>query len=87
MDNIILQMTRKGRSQPLFQVTDIVVARQDPKWFRAPPDYQLAVVPSIGGASASGDTRQGLDDNTGLLPAQPPANLPQLKPQVRGVKP
>ena len=87
MDNIILQMTRKGRNQPLFQVTDIVVARQDPKWFRAPPDYQLSVLPAIGGASTSGDASQTLDNNTGLLTAQPPAiALPQPKPQMRGVK-
>lgn len=52
-ENIILQMTKQGRREPLFEVTDIIVAHQDPKWFRAPPDFQVAVVPGIGGASAS----------------------------------
>jgi hypothetical protein len=58
-DNLILQMTKQGRREPLFQVTDLVIARQDAKWFRPPPDYQVAVVPGIGGASASG-TGQGM---------------------------
>ncbi len=53
-DNLILQMTKQGRREPLFQVTDLVIAKQDAKWFRPPPDYQVAVVPGIGGASASG---------------------------------
>lgn len=52
-DNVILQMTKQGKKEPLFQVTDIVVAKQDPQWFRTPPDYQVAVLPAIGGASAS----------------------------------
>ncbi len=52
-DNVVLQMTKQGRKEPLFQVTDIVVAKQDPSWFRTPPDYQVAVLPAIGGASAS----------------------------------
>ncbi len=55
-DNVILQMTKQGKNEPLFQVTDIVVAKQDPQWFRTPPDYQVAVLPAIGGASASGET-------------------------------
>ncbi|MCR6661054.1 MAG: hypothetical protein NVV72_17630 [Asticcacaulis sp.] len=53
-DNIILQMTQKGRRDALFEVLELSAARQDPKWFRTPPDYQVAVVPGIGGAS--GDT-------------------------------
>ncbi len=54
-ENVILQMTKKGRRDPLFEVLELSVGRQDPKWFRAPPDYQIAVVPGIGGASASGE--------------------------------
>jgi len=50
-DNIILQMTQKGRRDALFEVLDLSMSRQDPKWFRTPPDYQVAVVPGIGGAS------------------------------------
>lgn len=53
-ENVILRMTDKGRRDPLFEVLDLTVGRQDAKWFRAPPDYQIAVVPAIGGASASG---------------------------------
>ncbi len=52
-DNIILRMTKSGRRDPLFEVTELAVAQQDPKWFRTPPDYQVAVVPAIGGASAA----------------------------------
>ena len=53
-ENVILQMTRKGQRNPLFEVIDYSMSKQDPKWFRTPPDYQIAVVPAIGGASASG---------------------------------
>ena len=53
-DNIILRMTSSGRREPLFEVTELTVARQDPKWFKTPPDYQVAVVPAIGGASGNG---------------------------------
>lgn len=51
-DNIILQMTKQGRNEPLFQVTDLTMGPQPPQWFRTPPDYVVAVVPGIGGASA-----------------------------------
>ena len=62
-DNIILRMTSSGRREPLFEITDLAVARQDPKWFRAPPDYQVAVVPAIGGASsANGSVAPASDD-------------------------
>ncbi len=63
-NNLILQMTKEGRREPLFQVTDLVIARQDAKWFRPPPDYQVTVVPAIGGASAGGGAI--------LQPAMPP---------------
>lgn len=65
-DNLILRMTSSGRRDPLFEVTDLAEGKQDPKWFRTPPDYQLAVVPGIGGASAP----QGAVVEGG---AQPPA--------------
>ncbi len=54
-ENVILQMTKKGQRNPLFEVLELSMSRQDPKWFRPPPDYQVAVVPAIGGASASGE--------------------------------
>jgi len=55
-ENVILQMTRKGHRDPLFEVLDLAVGPQDPQWFRTPAGYQVAVVPVIGGASASGET-------------------------------
>ena len=54
-ENVILKMTKKGQRDPLFEVLELTMARQDAKWFRAPSDYQIAVVPAIGGASASGE--------------------------------
>lgn len=53
-ENVILQMTRKGHRDP--EVLDLAVGPQDPQWFRATAGYQVAVVPVIGGASASGET-------------------------------
>lgn len=53
-ENVILQMTKKGQNKPLFEILELSMGAQDPKWFRAPPDYQIAVVPAIGGASAQG---------------------------------
>lgn len=67
-DNIILRMTKSGRRDPLFEVTDLVVARQDPKWFRPPPEYQVSVVPAIGGASAA----SGAPAADPSSPTQPP---------------
>ncbi len=81
-DNIILRMTSSGRRQPLFEVTDLAVARQDPKWFRTPPEYQVAVVPAIGGASSNGG---GVVVNPAAQP-QPPAGNDPL-PQVIYAKP
>jgi len=80
-ENFILQMTRKGHKEPLFQVTEIIVGKQDPKWFRAPPEYQLAVVPSLGGASASAANVPSVDLSTGLVPAQP------ARPQDKAIGP
>jgi hypothetical protein len=54
-ENVILQMTKKGSRDPLFEVLDLSLEPQDPKRFRTPPGYQIAVVPAIGGASASGE--------------------------------
>jgi hypothetical protein len=54
-ENIILQMTKKGSRDPLFEVLDLAMGPQDLKWFRTPSGYQIAVVPAIGGASASGE--------------------------------
>ncbi len=74
-DNIILRMTSAGRREPLFEVTDLAVARQDPKWFKAPPDYQVSVVPAIGGASAA----PANDAATAATPTSPDADpLPRV---------
>lgn len=70
-ENVILKMTRKGQRDPLFEVLELTMARQDAKWFRAPPDYQIAVLPAIGGASASGEGG-GID--------QPPSPGTSIKP-------
>lgn len=53
-DNIILQMTKQGHNEPLFQVSEIAMAHQDAKWFRPPTGYQIAVMPGLGGASTDG---------------------------------
>jgi hypothetical protein len=70
-ENVILQMTKKGQRNPLFEVLELSMGRQDPKWFRPPPDYQVAVVPAIGGASASGE---------GSLIAQPQPSGAAINP-------
>ena len=69
-DNVILRMTSAGRREPLFEVVDLAVARQDAKWFKAPPDYQVAVVPAIGGASAppAGDSAAAAPPDSDPLP-------------------
>lgn len=73
-DNVILQMTKQGRNEPLFQVTDLTMGPQDAQWFRTPPDYQVAVVPGIGGASAP---QTALPDMSQPMPG----NSPPLKSQ------
>ncbi|CAL4867643.1 hypothetical protein MMA231_01908 [Asticcacaulis sp. MM231] len=77
LDNIILQMTKQGRREPLFQVIELTVGRQEAKWFRTPPEYQVAVVPGIGGASASG--------SGGLIeqPMPPPVAKPKAALGIR----
>lgn len=77
-DNIILQMTKQGRREPLFQVIELTVGRQDLKWFRTPPDYQVAVVPGIGGASASG--------SGGLIEQPMPPSVAKPK-AAQGIRP
>lgn len=51
-DGILMQMTQKGRNAPLFQVVAYARGAQDAKWFVIPPDYQTAVLPGLGGATA-----------------------------------
>ena len=70
-ENVILQMTKQGRKEPLFQVSDIVIAKQDPSWFRTPPDYQVAVLPAIGGAGAAVTPDISLQPGPGPSAAQP----------------
>jgi hypothetical protein len=74
-DNVILRMTQRGRRDPLFEVLDLVMGRPDEKWFRTPPDYQIAVVPGIGGASASGES--------GLIEQPQPPGISVKPPPAR----
>ncbi|HYE42248.1 MAG TPA: hypothetical protein VEA15_02550 [Caulobacteraceae bacterium] len=48
-DGLVLQLTPDGRKSPLFQVMSITYARQEPRWFTPPPDYQLSALPGVGG--------------------------------------
>ena len=50
-DGVVLQLTPDGRSTPLFEVDTLDYAPQDPRWFLPPPEYQVAVLPGIGGAA------------------------------------
>lgn len=50
-DGIVLQLTPDGRSGPLFEVETLDLAPQDPRWFTPPPEYQVAVLPGLGGAT------------------------------------
>lgn len=51
-EGVVLQFKPDGRRTPLFQATAVTFARQDPKWFIVPPDYQLSVLPGVGGVVA-----------------------------------
>lgn len=48
-DGLVLQMTPDGRRSPLYQVLSITFAKQDQRWFRPPPDYQVSALPGTGG--------------------------------------
>jgi hypothetical protein len=50
-EGVVLQLTPDGRSTPLFEVQVLDLARQDPRWFSPPPDYQIAALPGLGGAT------------------------------------
>jgi hypothetical protein len=50
-DGVVLQLTPDGRPTPLFEVETLDYARQDPHWFLPPPEYQIAVLPGIGGVA------------------------------------
>jgi hypothetical protein len=52
-DGVILSLTPDGRHSPLFQVISITFARQDPRWFTIPGDYQIASLPGEGGLGAA----------------------------------
>ncbi|ESQ84276.1 hypothetical protein AEAC466_07910 [Asticcacaulis sp. AC466] len=77
-DNIILQMTKQGRKDPLFQVMDLTIGAQDASWFRPPAGYTVTAVPAIGGASASND------GPTYTTPTAPPV---APKPRTTPTKP
>lgn len=77
-DNIILQMTREGHREPLFEVLDLAMGPQDAKWFRVPPNFKLAVMPAIGGASADIAGTQAPADENAAAPT---------RPILRGVQP
>lgn len=51
-EGLVLQLTPDGRDRPLMQVLTLTPARQDPKWFVPPPDYQISVLPGTGGIPA-----------------------------------
>ena len=48
-DGVVLQLTPDGRPTPLFEVETLDYAPQNPRWFLPPPEYQIAVLPGIGG--------------------------------------
>lgn len=48
-EGIVLELHPDGRRRPLYQVLSLTPARQAPGWFAPTPDYQLAVLPGIGG--------------------------------------
>jgi hypothetical protein len=50
-EGVVLQLVPDGRKTPLFQVLTITFARQDPRWFAVPPDYQIASLPGVGGVA------------------------------------
>jgi hypothetical protein len=50
-DGVVLQLTPDGRPTPLFEVETLDYAPQNPRWFLPPPEYQLAVLPGIGGVA------------------------------------
>lgn len=50
-DGVVLQLTPDGRPTPLFEVETLDYAPQNPRWFTTPPEYQVAVLPGIGGAA------------------------------------
>lgn len=47
-DGMVMQLTPDGRRGPLFRVASVTTARQDPKWFTPPPDFQVAALPGSG---------------------------------------
>lgn len=50
-EGVVLQLTPDGRPTPLFAVESLDYAPQDPHWFFPPPEYQVAVLPGLGGAA------------------------------------
>jgi len=48
-DGLVLQQTPDGRRSPIYQVLSITYARQEPRWFTPPPDYQVSALPGTGG--------------------------------------
>jgi hypothetical protein len=50
-DGVVLQLTPDGRPTPLFEVETLDYAPQDPHWFLPPAEYQVAVLPGLGGAA------------------------------------
>lgn len=48
-DGVVLELHPDGRRRPLFQVLSITPGRQEQGWFLPSPDYQIAVLPGVGG--------------------------------------
>jgi hypothetical protein len=60
-DGVVLQLTPDGRPTPLFEVETLEYAPQNPRWFLPPPEYQIAVLPGIGGVAKSQPAPAPLD--------------------------
>ena len=48
-DGVVLRLTPDGRPTPLYEVQTLDYGPQDPRWFLPPAEYQIAVLPGIGG--------------------------------------
>lgn len=48
-EGVVLELHPDGRRRPLFQVLALTPERQPASWFVPTPDYQIAVLPGMGG--------------------------------------
>jgi hypothetical protein len=52
-EGVILELMPDDRPTPLFQTLSITFARQGPRWFAIPADYQIAALPGTGGVPSA----------------------------------